>query len=723
MSLDLGTLYGQIVYDPDPALRAFRLVPDAAEQAMRDTARQLGRLPAAAQQTVNDVDAEFDRMAREAEAAGEETGGKLKSGLKAGVAGLALVGAAAGATFMSGLSDAMADEARTDFLGAALGTNERQTRRYGEIAARVYRDAFGETLDETAGAVRAVASTVEDFGGGRGLERLSAQAITFAELMDTDVAQAVMVAQQMVTEGLVPDVERGFDALLSGGRKLPAFLQGDLLDIVSEYAPYLADLGLSVDQMFTILGKGAEQGNVGFDKAGDFLKEFGLVATNVEDSGDAYKAIGLDADDMANRILKGGGSARGALQLIARELLAIEDPATRANTAVALFGTPLEDLGKSNIPAILRALADGEDGLGRFEGAMQRAVDSTGDNATSRFTSFKRGLQGDIVDYIDTEVLPTVDDLAGELNSIDLSQAGEKLGALWDDAQPGLESFGGWLIDDFLPSVVEATESAIDGWQGMVDAIQDGAEENPELFELMKDAGAFLIESIFPAIGSFTKEVLPLLGEGIVFGVETAGRLAIAFTYVGQYGAEAAGMILDTFGWAFEQILVFMDNALSVLPDWIPGIGGIKDAVSDARDGFSDFRSVASDELDGFAGKMETTRSILEGMLTADLKIDTSDAEDTLNTFFIGPVVPERVFGPKIPVPTGHPTAGESDGDADGDRPSGGRPRGGDYDDRPSSRGIYIHSLQPQSYYDFIRQMNEANYATQGDGVNRGPRR
>lgn len=49
--------------------------------------------------------------------------------------------------------------------------------------------------------------------------------------------------------------------------------------------------------------------------------------------------------------------------MTARALLAIRDPAERANTAIALFGTPVEDLSVDQIPQFLKALADVRDNL------------------------------------------------------------------------------------------------------------------------------------------------------------------------------------------------------------------------------------------------------------------------------------------------------------------------------------------------------------------------
>ncbi|WP_218007276.1 hypothetical protein, partial [Nocardia otitidiscaviarum] len=78
-----------------------------------------------------------------------------------------------------------------------------------------------------------------------------------------------------------------------------------------------------------------------------------------ESSQAAYEKIKLDAQAMSDAIAAGGPRAQEALQLTAQGLLALEGESERANAAIALFGTPVEDLAVDQIPAFLEALAGG----------------------------------------------------------------------------------------------------------------------------------------------------------------------------------------------------------------------------------------------------------------------------------------------------------------------------------------------------------------------------
>lgn len=63
--------------------------------------------------------------------------------------------------------------------------------------------------------------------------------------------------------------------------------------------------------------------------------------------GAAYAKLGLDGEAIGRRIATGGSAARGALDNVLDALRRVEDPATRAQIAVQLFGTKSEDMQRA----------------------------------------------------------------------------------------------------------------------------------------------------------------------------------------------------------------------------------------------------------------------------------------------------------------------------------------------------------------------------------------
>lgn len=326
--------------------------------------------------------------------------------------GLGIVGAAGLAVggLTAAVFKAMDGEAVTDKLAAQLGANEKESERLGGIAGRLYANAYGESMADVAAGVGAVKTALSgDFGAG-GLEKATAQAMDYATIFDIDVVDAANAAGVAVKSGLAKDSTEAFDLMTRASQKVGPALAQDVLDASGEYGGFFKQLGFDGPSAFGALVKGADKGVIGIDKAGDAVKEFTLLATEIDNP--AYAKLGLDAGKMANDILAGGDKAKGATDKIVQGLLDIKDPAQQAQAAVELFGTPLEDLGKGDLRDFLKGMQDGKKGLGEFKGAADDAGKTLNDNAKTNFESFKRQVIGTFVDTVGGVVLPKLSQFA-----------------------------------------------------------------------------------------------------------------------------------------------------------------------------------------------------------------------------------------------------------------------------------------------------------------------
>jgi hypothetical protein len=365
----------------------------------RDLVRATDRVGAATQDMAEEVDRSSSRI------------GQAFSGLGDKLKGASLAaGAVAGAALAGGLLSAVESEAGTDKLAARLGLDAEEHERLGGVAGSLYADAYGDSLTTVNNAVEGVYASIEGMAtaSAEELELVTAAAINFGSAMDIDVARAAEVAGRAVTTGLAGSATEAFDLLTVAAQKVAPELREPVLDAIDEYGQFFATLGIGGEQAFGTLVAAAEMGQFGIDKIGDALKEGTILMTDMSTgSVAAYESIGLSAQQMANDILAGGDTANAAFNKTLDGLLGITDPAEQAAAAIALFGTPLEDLNVSEIPAFLASMRSGEDALGDVAGASAGLGDTLNGNASTALTSFYRSAKLALTEEL-ARALPTI---------------------------------------------------------------------------------------------------------------------------------------------------------------------------------------------------------------------------------------------------------------------------------------------------------------------------
>lgn len=353
-----------------------------------------------------------DESSKEVEAGGS----KLKSAVGAMVAA-----AGVGGVIAMGISDSLEKEALGDKLAAQLNLNPEQAAAAGRAAGNLYADAYGDSLEQVNDAVGAVWSTLgDDLGPAEdALERATGKALDLATAFGVDVQRAVSSAGILISSGLARDVDHAFDLMAAGMQEMPAHLREELLEATDEYGQFFSSLGISGERAFGMLTAAASDGMYGIDKTGDALKELTIRATDMSaTSVEAYEAAGLGAESMSAAFLAGGDQAADAFTMLIEGLLGIEDPVLRANSAIALFGAPIEDLGTADIPKFLGSLTDMGGGLGEVEGRMDSLGDTLNDNAKTKLTAFSRSMRQNVSGFIDGKVLPAITSLPGPLDAV-----------------------------------------------------------------------------------------------------------------------------------------------------------------------------------------------------------------------------------------------------------------------------------------------------------------
>jgi phage-related minor tail protein len=221
------------------------------------------------------------------------------------------VGLLAGGGLAMGFASAINADQSNRQMAASLGLDPAEAEKMGALSGKLYAGAYGGSLEEVNGAIAGVKSTLSEFGtiSDETLERLSVKALDTAAAFP-ELGNATSTAGVLMKTGLAKDADEAFDMIVGSAQKMPAAMQAELLPIMDEYSKHFADLGIDGETAFGIMTAASAGGAIQMDKTGDALKEFTILATDGSKGvADAYKGIGLDAEDMARKVAAGGPAA------------------------------------------------------------------------------------------------------------------------------------------------------------------------------------------------------------------------------------------------------------------------------------------------------------------------------------------------------------------------------------------------------------------------------
>ncbi|MFF8768489.1 phage tail tape measure protein [Nocardiopsis dassonvillei] len=316
-------------------------------------------------------------------------------------------GAAAAGTLAIGFRDALDISGAQNALTAQLNLTARDAGRAGDVAGSLWANNYGSSIEEVQGAIRGVGANITDLSEltNSEIESMSASALGLANIMGEDVSRVTRGVGQLLRNGLANDGQHAFDLITRAAQRLPQEMQGELLDTIEEYSADFSQLGLTGAQAMGMISASVAAGARNSDLAADAIREFSIRAIDGSTAtADAFDALGMDADSMAQRIAAGGPAATAAMSEVIQAISGVSDPVAQEAIGVGLFGTRFEELGVKAIAALDPATA----ALVDVTGATEDANEAMRSSAAAQF----RGVWRSITTVLNDELLPALSGLA-----------------------------------------------------------------------------------------------------------------------------------------------------------------------------------------------------------------------------------------------------------------------------------------------------------------------
>lgn len=287
-------------------------------------------------------------------------------------------------------------------FAAATGTATDEMGKYKDMINNVYKDNFGESINDVAEAMATVNQNMS-YLDDSALQRCTEYAYTLSDAFDVDVAESTRAADSLIKNYGV-SAREAFN-LMTQGMQSGLNFSDELFDNIDEYSIQFKKLGLDAEDMFSVFANGAQNGAFNLDKIGDAVKEFSIRAIDGSDTTkQGFEALGMNADEMAQKFGAGGKTAKEAFNEVIEGLASMDDPVAQSAAGVNLFGTVWEDLG----PQVITSMSTASDAIDKNKESVEELVNVKYDTLSGALGGLWRTIQVDVLQPIGNQLIPYV---------------------------------------------------------------------------------------------------------------------------------------------------------------------------------------------------------------------------------------------------------------------------------------------------------------------------
>lgn len=287
-------------------------------------------------------------------------------------------------------------------FAAATGTATDEMGKYKDMINNVYKDNFGESINDVAEAMATVNQNMS-YLDDSALQSCTEYAYTLSDAFGYDVAESTRAADTLIKNYGV-SAREAFNLITQGAQSGMDY-SGEMIDSINEYSVQFKKLGLDAEDMFSIFANGAQNGAFNLDKVGDAVKEFSIRAIDGSDTTkQGFEALGMDAAKMAEKFGAGGDTAKEAFNEVIKGLASMDDPVAQSTAGVNLFGTMWEDLG----PQVITSMSTASDAIDKSRESVEGLVNVKYDTLSGALGGLWRTIQVDVLQPIGNQLIPYV---------------------------------------------------------------------------------------------------------------------------------------------------------------------------------------------------------------------------------------------------------------------------------------------------------------------------
>lgn len=404
------------------------------------------------------VKKEMDDVKSSADNLKSAVGDALK---EAGAAATAVGGALTGAVI-----SANSEEKALNSLQAQTGLTTEELSKYESIIGEIYKDNFGESQEDIANTLSKI-KQVTDEQDPQKLKDMAENLYTLEGTFDNfDISETLRGINGLMTNmGLTAD--EAFDYIVKGAQNGLNY-SGELGDNIAEYSQIWGQAGFDAEQMFSILENGTKNGAYNLDKVNDFVKEFTISLSDgriEENLGSFSKGTG----EIFKKWKDGKATASDVFYSVISDLKNTKNEQKALTTASTVWSA----LGEDNAMKVIKSLGNVNKNYKNVKGSMEKIKDIKYDDVESDWASLGRTVQTDVINPIGKSLFPEVKKLCKFVeNHTDdiiptLKIVGSLVGGIWVGKKTTVVVSGVQSLIGAYKSLRIATETAKISQEGL----------------------------------------------------------------------------------------------------------------------------------------------------------------------------------------------------------------------------------------------------------------
>lgn len=490
---------------------------------------------------------------------------------------------AIGGALTGAVISANSEEKALNSLQAQTGLTTEELSKYESIIGEIYKDNFGESQEDIANTLSKI-KQVTDEQDPQKLKDMAENLYTLEGTFDNfDISETLRGINGLMTNmGLTAD--EAFDYIVKGAQNGLNY-SGELGDNIAEYSQIWGQAGFDAEQMFSILENGTKNGAYNLDKVNDFVKEFTISLSDgriEENLGSFSKGTG----EIFKKWKDGKATASDVFYSVISDLKNTKNEQKALTTASTVWSA----LGEDNAMKVIKSLGNVNKNYKNVKGSMEKIKDIKYDDVESDWASLGRTVQTDVINPIGKSLFPEVKKLCKFVeNHTDdiiptLKVVGSLVGGIWVGRKTTAVVSGVQSLIGAYKSLRTATETAKIAQEGLNLAQKSNA------IGIIVGLAATLVGSLWSitSANDEAKESQDKLNEAHEQAQEEIKELKDANDEYVQSKKDAASEVESEFQ--------YYDNL------WIE-LQGIVDKNGEVKKGYEDRAKFITNELSEAIGK------------------------------------------------------------------------------------------------------------------------